>query len=373
MRMRFYVHPRLSFYKRGNKTHILCAMCIKGSNFASKSKRTAHMKLKGISRWLLMLFTSFLMYEALWSIIEFQLGDVSYSAEGVLWDFSQCVLFTLVVFVVNWGFSKFRGGRYARGVAEIITLLIVNAFVIFLTDKIVNEQDANDVDFWSVVDIYVICVICSLLSIINIQHSYHKQFMVMEKKQTLLRLNLLQQQLSPHFMFNSLSTLQGMIAADSEKAEDYVATLSDAMRYITENIGKERIALPEALRFIENYVKMQETRFFGHFLFSIDTSGIPHDAYIVPVSLQLAVENAIKHNKHSCKHPLEIKISFSQGYIEVSNKKQPTAYEDGLGVGLKNLSERYKLLIGKELDVSETTDFYTVKIPLIYESLDSRR
>lgn len=212
-----------------------------------------------------------------------------------------------------------------------------------------------------------------LLSIIDIQHSYHRRFVAIKREQMQLRLSLLQQQLSPHMVFNSLSSLQGMIAIDAKKAETYVATLSHIMRYITENIGKEKVALADALNFIMDYAKMQDARFPKHFVFSIDTSNIPKEAYVVPVSLQVVVENAIKHNKHSCRNPLEIKISFGDDVIDVSNKKQPVAVADSLGVGLRNLNERYKLLNGNALDISETQEYYTVKIPLIYESTDSRR
>lgn len=322
--------------------------------------------------WLLMLFASFLMYEALWLVIELQFDDAHFCAKETAWDFVQCALFTTVVFVVNWIFSKYRGGRYARSLVEIVTLLVVNALVIFLTDEVFNEREDSDVSFWGVIDIYVICVICSLLSIIDIQRFYYKRFVAMKQDQILLRLNLLQQQLSPHFMFNSLSTLRGMIIADPRKSEDYVIQLSNILRYITENIGKEKVAMADALNFIRNYMKMLDARFPEHFLFHIDESDMPIDAYIVPVSLQIAVENAVKHNNHSRRCPLEINLRFNCDTVEVSNRKQPMTIVDNIGVGLKNLSERYVLLTGKEVEVNETQDYYTVKIPLIDESIDSR-
>lgn len=319
-----------------------------------------------------MLFASFLMYEALWSVIELQFDDANFRAEEMAWDFAQCALFTTVVFAVSWGFAKYRSGRYARGIAEIATLLVVNAVVIFLTDEVFNEREETDVNFWGVIDIYVICVICSLLSIIDIQRFYYKRFVAMKQEQSRLRLNLLQQQLSPHFMFNSLSTLRGMIAADPLKAEDYVVQLSNILRYITENIGSDKVTVADALCFIRNYMKMLDVRFPEHFIFNIYDSDMPADAYIVPVSLQIAVENAIKHNNHSRRCPLGISIKCNADAVEVSNKKHPVTFADNLGVGLKNLSERYALLTDKEIEVDETKDYYTVKIPLIYESIDSR-
>lgn len=331
------------------------------------------MKQKEFIRWLQMLLVSFLMYEAMWSVIQLQYKRLIFDLEETLWDLVQCALFTSAVLGVNCFFAKFRGGRYERSIIEVVCMLVVSSLLIYLADDVIYVQEVEDGNFWSIIDIYIICIICVLLSIIDIQHSYHRRFVAIKREQMQLRLSLLQQQLSPHMVFNSLSSLQGMIAIDAKKAETYVATLSHIMRYITENIGKEKVALADALNFIMDYAKMQDARFPKHFVFSIDTSNIPKEAYVVPVSLQVVVENAIKHNKHSCRNPLEIKISFGDDVIDVSNKKQPVAVADSLGVGLRNLNERYKLLNGNALDISETQEYYTVKIPLIYESTDSRR
>lgn len=335
------------------------------------SLHTIMCKHKNIKRWLLTLLASFLMYEVLWSVIEIQFDDASIDAEEMAWDFAQCLLFTSVVFLVNWFFATFRGGRYAGKVVEIATLLVVNAAVIFVTDKVINERDTEDVDFWGVIDIYVICIICSLLSIINILRSHHKQILSMKQEQMRLRLNLLQQQLSPHFMFNSLSTLQGVIAVDPQMAEEYLGNLSDAMRYITENVGRDKVVLSSAIDFIDSYMKMLQVRFPNHFDFKIDAGCMPADACIVPVSLQIAVENAIKHNSHSANRPLEIAITTKQDSVEVRNKKQPLSCDSGIGVGLKNLDERYILLMGRGIHTCETDDYYSIEIPLIYESTDS--
>lgn len=331
------------------------------------------MKCDRIWRWLKMLVVSFVMYETLWTIIEIQFGDAYIDVAEIACDLAQCALFTSVVFIVNWCYAKYRGGRFAKGFLEIVTILAVNALVIFLTDHLINERDADDVNFWGVIDIYVICVISSLISIIDIQHSYNKRIVAMEQEQKQLRMRLLQQQLSPHFVFNSLSLLRGMIATAPQTADAYVCALSHVFRYITDNIGKEKVPLADALAFINNYNKMLSARFPGHFVFDVDEKNMPTRACLVPVSLQIAVENAIKHNNHSCRQPLQISITSGGDTIVVSNKKQPLTFDERPGVGLDNLDQRYKLLIGRGLDVSETPDYYTVKIPLIYESTDSRR
>lgn len=334
-----------------------------------------HMKQKLIVNWLLMLFASFFLYEVLWLLIDCQFEEPMLDGKDMIWDLAQCGLFTFVVFIVNRFYDKWNRGRFAKSLIEIVTVLIINMLIIFLMDKVLNvEENVSYVNFWSVIDIYIICIISTLLSIIDIQHFYNKKINDMKKKQARLRLSLLQQQLSPHFMFNSLSVLKGIIVTEPQKAEEYVDALSRVLRYITENVGKETVSLTDACFFIENFIKMMNDRFPGHFRFHIDADNMSSDGKIIPVSLQLAIENAIKHNNHSCKCPLEINIVFNNTYVEVSNKIQCTAVTDeGIGIGLKNLNERYILLINKGLYFGHSKDYYTIKIPLIYESTNRRR
>lgn len=328
---------------------------------------------RAVKRWLAIFILSFAMYEALWAIIELQFGDLTFDKDDLIWNPIQCSVFTFVVFVVNWFFKHFKDGRYNNGYVEIACIIFINALIIFLTNRYFFEQDSKDDDFWNVIDIYIICIICSAISIIDIQHNYHIRFVEIQQKQMRLRLNLLQQQLSPHFMFNSLNLLQGLVATNPQMADEYIVTLSDILRYITTNIGKEKVALKDAVGFIKNYTKMLGARFPKHFALNIADSDIPTNACIIPVSLQIAVENAIKHNKHSSKQPLDISVTFDKEYAIVTNGKQQAVNDEGLGIGLENLSQRYKLLVGKALEINEDDNHYSVKIPLIYESLNSRR
>lgn len=307
---------------------------------------------------------SFVLYEALWLVIELQLGELDSSISATAWDLAQCAVFTTAVFAVNYFLARFRKGQYAGGFAEIACVIVVNSLLTLLIDNIPNIDDAEEMSFWNTIDIYIICVVSSLIAIINIQHAYHERFVRIKQEQQLNRKRLLQQQISPHFIFNSLSTLKGLIKTDPQRAADYVVTLSDITRYITENVGKDNIPISNALAFIRSYMAMLDCRFPNHFKFSIEDCS-KEEARIVPVSLQIAIENAIKHNAHSCRQPLEILVNVTSDAVEVRNKKQPIAFAEGLGVGLENLNERYKMLIGKGLTINEDEETFTVIIPLI--------
>ena len=199
--------------------------------------------MNNFKRWLLIFSASFTLYEVLWFVIELQFTTFSINWAETGWDALMCMIFTSVVFGINSFFAKFRNGRYAQTVWEVAGLLLSNILMIFAVDNLLYIQDTNDDKLWSIIDIYIICLICSMFSILNFQKVYHKKLIAVKEEQLKLRLNLLQQQLSPHFMFNSLSVLQGLITIDSEKAEKYVDTLSDLMRYITQNVGKDKTTL----------------------------------------------------------------------------------------------------------------------------------
>lgn len=316
-----------------------------------------------------MLFLSFIMYEALWAIIEIQYNPLDYSPKDILLDFGICALFTLVSFILKYCFAKFSRKKYSMSLAELITQLLICSILTFIIDKVFFSQYNTNNSLGNILDAYIICIICSFFSVINTQRSYYNQYIKMKQEQERLRLTVLQQQLSPHFMFNSLSTLQGVILSEPSKAEIYLNALSVILRYFTENIGKEKVLVKDAMQCIDYYTFILETRFPQHFLFNIVVDNIPLDSYILPVSIQAAIENAVKHNKHSQKSPLKISITNDEHFIVVTNYKQLLANDtESLGIGLSNLKERYNLLTKYEVCVCETEKIYSIKIPIIYES-----
>ena len=205
------------------------------------------------SGWLQMLFLSFVMYEVLWSLIEIQYSSLDFNIKDLLFDFILCALFTSTTFILKYGFTKIRGGKYAMTKVEIIALFLICSFLIFIIDRVFFSQYNANNSLGNVIDVYIICIICSFFSVLNMQHTYHNQYVKMKQEQERLKLNVLQRQLSPHFMFNSLSTLQGVMLTDPLKAESYLNALSSLLRFFIGNIGKDKIALKEAMLFIEDY------------------------------------------------------------------------------------------------------------------------
>jgi len=175
----------------------------------------------------------------------------------------------------------------------------------------------------------------------------------------------LKNQVNPHFLFNSLNTISSLIQSQPEEAEKFINDLSSIYRYILENGQKDRIALTSELEFISDYYKLHRTRDEEKILLSIDVPD-PAKYDILPVSLQVLLENAIKHNIASRDHKLKIFVHIEDKYIVVSNNLQRKATSlKSTGTGLKNLGERFRLITGREMKIEEDNNTYTVKLPLL--------
>lgn len=186
------------------------------------------------------------------------------------------------------------------------------------------------------------------------------------KEQSLIFHNeTLKNQVNPHFLFNSLNTLSSLITTNPEVAEKFLNRLSSIYRYILDNSQKNKVPLEQELDFISSYFDLYKIRDEEKILLTIDTPDIS-DFNIVPVSLQILIENAIKHNKATHENPLKISIYIENNKIVVRNNLQRMAVQKkSTGIGLKNLAERVKLMTGELLIIEETRTDYVVKVPLM--------
>jgi len=175
----------------------------------------------------------------------------------------------------------------------------------------------------------------------------------------------LKTQVNPHFLFNSLNTLSSLVAAQPEVAEEFIHRLSSIYRYILENSSKDRVPLSEELSFIKDYFYLHKIRDDGKILLDIRVDE-SDKSEILPVSLQILVENAIKHNKATRESPLRISIYIENKHVIVKNNLQKMALQlKSTQIGLKNLAQRVSLISKKILIIEETNTDFIVKIPLL--------
>lgn len=176
----------------------------------------------------------------------------------------------------------------------------------------------------------------------------------------------LKSQIDPHFLFNSLNVLTSLIGENPKQAEKFTTKLSKVYRYVLEQKNKDLIDLDEELLFAKTYMELLKMRFENAVTFEIPEKASNPELKIIPLSLQLLLENTIKHNVVSEENPLTVKIFEENGYLVVTNNYNPkTIVEKGTKVGLKNIVDRYSLITLKTVSVTKTVQDFTVKLPLL--------
>jgi two-component system LytT family sensor kinase len=174
----------------------------------------------------------------------------------------------------------------------------------------------------------------------------------------------LKNQINPHFLFNSLNTLSSLIPSNPEKAEAFTQKLSVIYRYILENREAETVSLEQEIGFVNDYYFLQKIRDEEKIDLTLEIENM--NCRVLPVSLQLLVENAFKHNTATRENPLRVSIVQKSGFVEVRNNLQSKKQlNPESGLGLKNLAERVKIQCGKALEIENTGHEFVVKMPLV--------
>lgn len=266
---------------------------------------------------------------------------------------------------------------FSSPVRKLVMLVAANVFytapiTIALIWAWYQFSGAGPVD-WDTVQLVTLAnVIC----VIFVTHAYETVFLIKERQSDLLafeqlerarveaELEILKSQIDPHFMFNSLNTLAYLIEHDREKAMQFNESLSDVYRYILMNKGKELVTLQEEVAFANSYFTLVQIRFGLGVRFYVEAGG-DTDKLMAPISLQLLLENAVKHNEFSEKRPLTIRLRLRGGWVEVTNNLQIKKLNGTSKIGLRNLNERYRLLTGKEVLVEQTDSEFRVKLPYL--------
>ena len=189
---------------------------------------------------------------------------------------------------------------------------------------------------------------------------------VLEREKATIQYDSLKQQLNPHFLFNSLTSLAGLIEADQQIAGDFLQRMSDMYRYILKSGDQETVPLSDEIRFAQLYIDIQQTRFGEGLVVHIDLPEAFRNYRIAPVTLQNMIENAIKHNVVDAGSPLVVRIFVETDYLIVANNLQrKNMVEASNKTGLAQFVSLYKFLSEKPVIILENDQQFVVKIPLI--------
>ncbi len=188
----------------------------------------------------------------------------------------------------------------------------------------------------------------------------------LQREQAEVRYDALRNQLNPHFLFNALTSLNSLIFENQQLASDFLQQLSKVYRYTLQHKDKETVSLKTELDFISNYISLFKIRFQDAIIFKMDISEQSKEKGIPPVTLQMLIENAVKHNIINNANPLTISISSNDEYLIVENTiNKKSQVETSNNQGLENLKALYRYLIDKPIEIYESERTFTVKIPLV--------
>jgi two-component system, LytTR family, sensor kinase len=189
---------------------------------------------------------------------------------------------------------------------------------------------------------------------------------ILKQQNTEARFEALRNQVNPHFLFNCFNVLSTLVYKDADASARFIQQLSEVYRYLLSNQDNKVVSLQNELEFMDAYTYLLKTRFRENLHIENTIAPEARFKFVAPSTLQLLVENAIKHNVVSKENPLKIKIWNENGHLVVENNLQPKAItEPSTKVGLQNIRSRYAFLAEKEVVINKTPDKFVVKVPLI--------
>ncbi|HMR92425.1 MAG TPA: histidine kinase [Chitinophagaceae bacterium] len=188
----------------------------------------------------------------------------------------------------------------------------------------------------------------------------------LDRERSYAELQALTNEMDPHFLFNSLNTLNYLIRENAEQAYIFNNRLAQVYKYFLINKNKELIPLQQELDFIADYFYLLQIRHDDKLRMQVLPQADPAEIRIPPCAIQVLIENAIKHNEFSEQAPLLITITIKKGYLEVANNvRAKTTALPSTGIGLTNLRSRYRIILKEDIHIEVTPDLFTVKLPLV--------
>jgi len=248
-------------------------------------------------------------------------------------------------------------------------LLIVSQVDLPVSDRVPVEEGGSEFIFLTMVTNMALMLVSALVGTVyrfmgeNYRIKLKNQ--ILQKESTEARYANLKEQLNPHFLFNSFSTLNGLIDESRSKAKKYVHDMCDVYRYVLKNDNVETVTLREELEYAKIYLSMVKERFGDSVHDEINISKETLEMKLPPLAIQMLIENAVKHNSFNNDHPLRLTIQSSNSFIEVENSLRERLINDSHSLGLYNLNLRYKYLCDGEVIIKKTETTFNVKIPLL--------
>lgn len=311
---------------------------------------------------------------------------------GIIYSIILVNIGALVLYYINRYLNKhlaWNKRRALRFLSEfILGFIVFNALAWFFFQFYIQDDFTipKDYSFWVNYGdavfkfIIILSVLLYTYSLVNFSIYSYKQYseaqisvLKQEREQLSLQFQALRSQLSPHFLFNALNTISSLSSSNIEKAEEYIRSLANVYRYILKSEKHKLVSLSEELDLLKAFYFLQQIKYEDWINLDLNISEEAVSSSIPPLTLQMLVENAIKHNSVCAERFLNIQVSDSSGKLIIENNINPDFNENGIekkkdshNLGLKNINKRYAYFSNKPITI-EKKDSFKVELPLIFE------
>mgnify|MGYP005823879603 CR=1 FL=1 len=319
------------------------------------------------------------------SIVQYLNGYFYDTVQDALIGFGYNQLYSVSLYMANavliyYLVKKYRQDLFkvrnlSKGIFGGITITLLTIFILQFLEMVVIKGNSLSEFIGNInLEKYSISLVISMVICFVFYAAYYYRF-TNEKKvkeQKLIagtasaKFDALKNQLDPHFLFNSLNVLTSLIEENPEAAMKFTTALSKVYRYVLEQKNKDLVTVEEELKFAKLYMSLIKMRFEDSIVFTIPESVSNPEAKVVPLSLQLLLENAVKHNQVSAAKKLHIRIEEDNGNLRVTNNLQPKqVLRKGTGVGLQNITQRYNLITNRAVMIHQDDKTFSISIPML--------
>lgn len=334
------------------------------------------------------------LFKLIWvsALIALVINTINFTVTGSLRPWDQEIeaylinfIFSVFITAVNTTFFEYLGRFYSWsedglkrltiGAIGTVILTMITLFCVLLVTRVfyfgqpLEEFLANQQLNWYIFGFTFTMVMSVIFHAVyfykEIQAKKVKDQKVIARSAT-AQFDALKNQLDPHFLFNSLNVLVSLIEENPKAATKFTTSLSKVYRYVLEQRNKELVSVDEELAFARAYVGLLKTRFEDSIQIDIPDKSNILDAQVVPLSLQLLLENAVKHNVVSDSKPLMLRIYEEDNLLIVENNLQKKQVPgSSSGVGLQNIASRYQLLTDRKMSIAQDETHFKVQIPIL--------
>jgi|TARA_R100000479_G_scaffold33554_2_gene13917 sensor histidine kinase YesM len=329
-------------------------------------------------------FVGFLIFIVL-GLIQYATGNRIESGEELLTQFLYNQLYAVVLYMTNAYLTMYLVDKYKlnlykweniwKAILGGVLITVVTIFLLrFLTNVIIRGIPISDFIASQHINYYLVSLIISIVVLIIFYSFFYYKFSQEKKvkEQKIIagaasaQFDALKNQLDPHFLFNSLNVLTSLIEENPEAATRFTTSLSKVYRYVLEQKNKQLVTIEEELKFAQLYMSLLKMRFEESIVFTFPSTLSNPEAKVVPLSLQLLLENAVKHNQVTPSKKLHITITEDNGNLLITNNYQPKqVVRESSGVGLKNIRQRYGLLTNRPVSIEQDNKQFSISIPLL--------